>query len=70
MQLHILQGFGLGLRSEHLAGFQPLGPVGVDWLEIISENVMVPGGKPMHHLDRIRADGTIGRLADWRIGRC
>ena len=56
MQHHTLQGFGLGLRTEHLAGFQQHSPTGVDWLEIISENFMVPGGKPMHHLDRIRAD--------------
>lgn len=48
-------GFGLGLRPDHypdfLAGLQP-----VDWLEIISENYMVPGGKPLAMLDRIRAD--------------
>jgi len=28
----------------------------VDFFELISENHLVPGGKPMHHLDRIRAD--------------
>lgn len=28
----------------------------VDWFEIISENFMVPGGQPLHILDRIRAD--------------
>ncbi|GIX39385.1 MAG: UPF0276 protein [Silanimonas sp.] len=28
----------------------------VDWLEIISENFMVDGGKPLQWLDRIRAD--------------
>lgn len=48
-------GFGLGLRSEHYADFldarQP-----VDWLELISENYMVPGGKPLAMLDAIRAD--------------
>lgn len=27
----------------------------IDWLEIISENYLVPGGKPLHYLDRIRA---------------
>ena len=51
-----LQGFGLGLRTEHLADFHQQRPAGVDWLEIISENFMVPGGKPLHHLDRLRAD--------------
>jgi hypothetical protein len=51
-----LQGFGLGLRTDHYADFLRHRPVGVDWLEIISENYMVPGGAPLHHLDRIRAD--------------
>ncbi|GAB4565500.1 MAG: DUF692 domain-containing protein [Rhizobacter sp.] len=47
-------GFGLGLRTEHYADFAQAQP-GVDWLEVISENYLVPGGKPLHHLDRIRA---------------
>lgn len=50
-----LQGFGLGLRTEHYADFERRGRT-VDWLEILSENYMVPGGRPLHHLDRIRAD--------------
>jgi len=50
-----IQGFGLGLRTEHYTDFLIARPA-VDWLEIISENYMVPGGKPLHHLDRIRAD--------------
>jgi len=53
-----IQGFGLGLRSEHYAALsQPL-PAGrrPDWLEIISENYMVPGGPPLQHLDRLRRD--------------
>ena len=48
-------GFGLGMRREHYADFldarQPVG-----WLELISENYMVPGGKPLAMLDAIRAD--------------
>ena len=28
----------------------------VDWFEIISENYLMPGGKPLHYLDRIRAE--------------
>jgi uncharacterized protein (UPF0276 family) len=48
-------GFGLGLRTEHYAAFAEPQP-GVDWLEVISENYLVPGGKPLHHLDRIRRD--------------
>lgn len=48
-------GFGLGLRPEHYGEFLA-GPQPVDWLEIISENYMVPGGKPLAMLDAIRAD--------------
>jgi uncharacterized protein len=50
-----VQGFGLGLRPEHYGDFIERAPA-VDWLEIISENYMVPGGKPLAHLDRIRRD--------------
>ncbi|HSW07093.1 DUF692 domain-containing protein [Aquabacterium sp.] len=53
-----ISGFGLGLRTEHYADFIAAKPA-VDWLEIISENYMVPGGKPLHHLDRIRADFSV-----------
>lgn len=48
-------GFGLGLRTPHYKDFLS-GRKNVDWLEIISENYMVPGGKPMQMLDDIRAD--------------
>jgi len=45
-------GFGLGLRSEHYLDLiehqQP-----VDWLEILSENYMIAGGKPLYYLDKI-----------------
>lgn len=47
-------GFGLGLRSAHYGAFLAE-PQPVDWLEIISENFMVPGGKPMQMLEAIRA---------------
>lgn len=47
-------GFGLGLRREHYAAVLETRPP-VDWFEIISENYMVEGGKPLHFLDRIRA---------------
>jgi len=47
-------GFGLGLRTEHYQYVLDNQPA-VDWFEILSENYMVPGGKPLHHLDRIRA---------------
>lgn len=48
-------GFGLGLRSEHYPYIHEHKP-DIDWFEILSENYMVPGGKPLDHLDRIRND--------------
>lgn len=48
-------GFGLGLRTPHYEDILEHRP-SVDWFEIISENYMVEGGKPLHFLDRIRAD--------------
>lgn len=48
-------GFGLGLRTEHYAYIEENKPA-VDWFEILSENYMVPGGKPLDHLDKIRND--------------
>lgn len=45
-------GFGLGLRTEHYSDFLAQ-PQPVDWLEVISENYMVPGGKPLVVLDKI-----------------
>lgn len=48
-------GFGLGLRTDHYEAILETRP-DVDWFEILSENYMVPGGKPLHFLDRIRAD--------------
>ncbi|UNK48212.1 DUF692 domain-containing protein [Lysobacter sp. S4-A87] len=47
-------GFGLGLRPEYFEQILA-SPPPVDWFEIISENFMVAGGKPLHYLDRIRA---------------
>jgi uncharacterized protein (UPF0276 family) len=48
-------GFGLGLRKEHYEQVLTDRPA-VDWFEVITENYLVPGGKPLHYLDRIRAD--------------
>ena len=46
-------GFGLGLRKEHHADYlravQP-----VDFVEIISENFMACGGRPLRTLDAVR----------------
>lgn len=47
-------GFGLGLRPQHYQDFLHGAPP-VDWLEIISENYMVPGGRPLAMLEKLRA---------------
>ena len=54
--MNFIKGFGLGLRSAHYAAFESAHQKRVDWLEILSENYMVPGGAPLWHLDRIRRD--------------
>lgn len=48
-------GFGLGLRTQHYQSILETSP-DIDWFEVISENYMVRGGKPLYFLDRIRAD--------------
>ena len=48
-------GFGLGLRTQHYNDFLA-GPQPGEWLEVISDNYMVDGGKPLAMLDKIRAD--------------
>jgi uncharacterized protein (UPF0276 family) len=49
-------GFGLGLRSEHYQEIIEQQPKQIDWFEIISENYMIDGGKPLYFLDKIRQD--------------
>jgi len=48
-------GFGLGLRTVHYPDFQrqrqPL-----DWLEVITDNFLVEGGRPLKMLDFVRRD--------------
>lgn len=46
-------GFGLGLRTDH---FEEVlrGQPNVDWFEVISENFMVDGGKPLYYLQQVR----------------
>lgn len=48
-------GFGLGLRTTHYEAILETKPA-LDWFEIISENYMVPGGRPLANLMRIRND--------------
>ncbi len=47
-------GVGVGLRLTHYEAIFASFPA-VDWFEIISENFMVRGGRPLAHLDRILA---------------
>ena len=47
-----LHGFGLGLRPPHYASLLEGDAGAVDWLEIVSENFMVEGGRPLAMLDR------------------
>jgi uncharacterized protein (UPF0276 family) len=49
-------GFGLGLRTDHYEEILEQKPKNIDWFEIISENYMEAGGKPLYYLDKIRAD--------------
>jgi uncharacterized protein len=49
-----LTGFGLGLRPPHYEALLSE-PHPIDWLEVITENYLVPGGQPLSYLERIRA---------------
>lgn len=49
------RGFGLGLRTDHYEAIAEQKPR-LDWLEILTENYLVPGGPPLAHLERVRAD--------------
>jgi len=46
-------GFGLGLRVDHYEAVLADRPP-VDWFEVLTENYLVPGGKPLNYLMRIR----------------
>lgn len=45
-------GFGIGLRPVH---YNPIldGQPAIDWFEAITEDYLVPGGNPLHFLNRI-----------------
>lgn len=51
-------GFGLGLRTAHYADLaaRKAPACGIDWFEILSENYMDAGGKPLAMLDMVRRD--------------
>ncbi|MGC1549297.1 MAG: DUF692 domain-containing protein [Rhodanobacter sp.] len=46
-------GFGLGLRVDHYETLLEE-PGNVEWLEIVSENYLIPGGRPLKWLEKFR----------------
>ncbi|KTC71541.1 hypothetical protein Lbir_1693 [Legionella birminghamensis] len=46
-------GMGLGLRPDHYQSILEELP-GIDWFEILTENYLVDGGRPLYYLDKIR----------------
>lgn len=48
-------GFGLGLRKEHYQAILETQPE-LGFLEILTENYMIEGGKPLYYLDKLRQD--------------
>jgi uncharacterized protein (UPF0276 family) len=48
-------GVGIGLRTAHFEDLLAR-PARVGWLEATSENFMMPGGRPLHVLERLRRD--------------
>lgn len=45
-------GYGLGLRHQHFQYILDTKPA-VDWFEILTENYLVEGGRPLYYLDRV-----------------
>jgi hypothetical protein len=48
-------GHGVGLRTAHFPAFLAGHPP-VDWVEVVSENFMAPGGRPLAVLEHVRRD--------------
>lgn len=53
-----LSGFGLGMRLPHYRAYTG-GTAPVDFIEVISENFMIPGGKPLDTLLKARANYSL-----------
>jgi uncharacterized protein len=51
-------GFGVGLRRPHFSHVLSEHP-GVDWFEVVTENFMVKGGRPLQVLEKVREDYPI-----------
>ena len=59
MAFHRLDlGHGLGLRTKHFAQFES-GPSPVDWVEVVTENFMAEGGRPIAVLESVRRDTPV-----------
>ena len=54
MPIQPFSGFGVGLRKPHYAAFLD-GSANVDFVEVISENFMIDGGRPQQILREVRA---------------
>lgn len=48
-------GHGIGLRTKHFARFLAEAPP-VDWVEVVTENFMADGGRPIAVLEKVRRD--------------
>ena len=51
-------GFGVGLRPKHYREFLESSPC-VDWVEVISENFLGVGGRPLAVLEKVRAERPV-----------
>src|SRR5216684_1112718 len=49
-------GFGMGLRTEHYEALLGDHLGAVSWLEVLTENYLVPGGRPLHYLEAMRSN--------------
>ena len=52
--VHSPLGYGLGVRPQHYDDLLGDYAGSVSWLEALTENYLVPGGKPLHYLGRLR----------------
>ncbi len=55
-------GFGVGLRTAHYSDVlerASRGELRVDWFEVVTENFMVPGGRPLRVLDEVRSHAPV-----------
>lgn len=48
-------GFGLGLRPQHYEALLGEHRGSVSWLEALTDNYLIPGGRPLYNLERLRA---------------